>query len=741
MPNRPQANKPRANKPRALRPRIKILGGLLGVSLAALAAGVWASGYAPSATRSAQSLFDTDPVGTIPAPPTAPTPVSTPNEPALRGTSARTDPQLEDSIGVALPERADAPAIRQALEAYRNGDLAAGDSAAANALDDVARNALRWAALRLAPAKAGYRRIADFIDSNPGWPSDGFLQARLEEALVNERVAAEQVRARFMNSVPATATGRYALARALRDESPADSQALARKIWREDDFGSWLESQMQKEFGDHLRAEDHSWRAARLFYKESHVASQRIAALAGADDAALSKARIALSKNQKDAPADKLVDAVPKSLRNDPSLIFAQAQKLRRADKFSEAADLLEQAPRDGNALVDGDAWWTERRINARKLLDAGDTQKAYTLAANHSARSSEDRIEAQFHAGWIALRFRNDPASALPHFVSAGEIARTPISKARALYWQGRTAEARGAEAEALELYESAAQHSTAYYGQLARARLGHTDQPVRRAAHVADGLARLEPVRAVEAFEAVGERELAFRLTSDLARKLDDPAQIAALAHVAARAQNARAALVVGKLASQRGVALDDIAFPMFGVPQYEALPRSAEQPVVYSIARQESAFQSDALSHAGAKGLMQMLPSTARRTAQRAGVPFDEKRLILDPAYNARLGAAHLTELMDEHGQSLILTFAAYNAGGHRVKQWIAAYGDPRKPDVDPIDWVERIPFTETRNYVQRVVENVGVYRARFGAPDAKGLIVNDLRARQVRLAASQ
>lgn len=737
-------NRPRANKPRALRPRIKILGGLLGVSLAALAAGVWASGYAPSATRSAQPRLDFDPVGTIPAPPAAPAPASTPNEPALRGTSARTDPQLEDSIGVALLERADAPAIRQALEAYRKGDLAAGDSAAANALDDVARNALRWAALRLAPAKAGYRRITDFIDSNPGWPSDGFLQARLEEALINEKIPAAQVRARFMNSAPATAMGRYALARALRDESPADSQALARKIWREDDFGSWLESQMQREFGAHLRAEDHSWRAARLFYKESHVASQRIAALAGADAAALSKARIALSKNpalSKNTPADKLVDAVPKTLRNDPSLIFAQAQKLRRADKFSEAADLLEQAPRDGNALVDGDAWWTERRINARKLLDAGDAQKAYMLAANHSARSSEDRIEAQFHAGWIALRFRNDPASALPHFVAAGQIARTPISKARALYWQGRTAEARGAEAEALELYESAAQHSTAYYGQLARARLGHTDQPVRRAAHVADGLARIEPVRAVEAFEAVGERELAFRLTSDLARKLDDPAQIAALAHVAARAQNARAALVVGKLASQRGIALDDIAFPMFGVPQYEALPRSAEQPVVYSIARQESAFQSDALSHAGAKGLMQMLPSTARRTAQRAGVPFDEKRLVLDPAFNAQLGAAHLTELMDEHGQSLILTFAAYNAGGHRVKQWIAAYGDPRKPDVDPIDWVERIPFTETRNYVQRVVENVGVYRARFGAPDAKGLIVDDLRARQVRLAASQ
>lgn len=219
-----------------MRPRIKILASVLGVSVAAMAAGAWALGYAPSTTRSAQSLFDPEPVGTILDPLATPAPANAAKQNALRGSIARTSAQLEDSIGPALLERADAPAIRQALEAYRKGDLAAGDSAAANALDDIARNALRWAAIRLAPAKAGYKRIADFIDSSPGWPSDGFLQARLEEALINERIPAAQVRARFTNNAPATATGRYALARALRDENPAESQALARKIWREDDF-------------------------------------------------------------------------------------------------------------------------------------------------------------------------------------------------------------------------------------------------------------------------------------------------------------------------------------------------------------------------------------------------------------------------------------------------------------------------------------------------------------------------
>jgi soluble lytic murein transglycosylase len=194
----------------------------------------------------------------------------------------------------------------------------------------------------------------------------------------------------------------------------------------------------------------------------------------------------------------------------------------------------------------------------------------------------------------------------------------------------------------------------------------------------------------------------------------------------------------LLLGKLTSQRGVALDDVAFPIFGVPDFTPLAKSIALPVVYSIARQESAFQGDVVSHAGAKGLMQMLTSTARRTAQRAGVAFDEQRLLSDTAFNAQLGAAHLADLMDEQGQSLILTFAAYNAGGKRVKEWIAAYGDPRKTGVDPIDWVERIPITETRNYVQRVVENLGIYRARLNAGDKSPQLVDkDLRAREARL----
>jgi soluble lytic murein transglycosylase len=648
-------------------------------------------------------------------------------------------PAKQDAVSAALyppmPERADAAALRAAIAAYRAGDLAKGDQLAGDALDPIGRTTLEWAALRLQARAAGHQRLAAFIDKNPDWPTSGFLQARLEDSLYASKAPHALVRERFAKNEPATANGRIALARAhVAAGKKKEAQDLIKKLWREDDLGAWSEGAIRKEFGEMLNADDHRFRSARLFYKGQYASSLRAAELVSKDYVALAKARAAV---RREAAAAKLMEAVPAALREDPSYIFARVQILRRANKHAEAAELLGKL-KDSNDIVDPGAWWTERRMIARRLLDNGEPKLAYAVAAEHPGVSGEEFIDAEFHAGWISLRFVGDAETASRHFAAAAEIARTPISQSRTLYWQGRAAEARELTDQANAFYTQAAEHSSAYYGQLARARLGLEEQPVRKARAVAEDDERIAAIRAIEVFEAIGERELAFRLTIDLARTLEDETQIAALGRILARAKDARGTLIVGKLASQRGVSLDDVAFPAFGVPEFEELKRAAEKPVVFAIARQESAFQPDAVSHAGAKGLMQMLTSTARVTAKRAGVPFEERRLLTDPAFNAQLGSAHLAELMDDHANSLILTFAAYNAGGGRVRQWIAAYGDPRKADVDPIDWVERIPFTETRNYVQRVAENVAVYRARFGAPDAPALAARDLRAREARLA---
>jgi len=386
----------------------------------------------------------------------------------------------------------------------------------------------------------------------------------------------------------------------------------------------------------------------------------------------------------------------------------------------------MQAAPRDPAAIIDGDTWWEERRNLARKLLDAGDAAAAYRICAGHAAEANDKQVEAEFHAGWIALRYLDKPDLAAPHFDKAMQIARTPISRARAAYWRGRAAEAvrsDTATADAAPFYEKAAAESTAFYGQLARLRLGKSDTPIRLAPLPADGAARAESVRVIELLYAAGAKDLAVPLAYVAAKSIDAPEQMAALASVVVKDRDAKVSLNLGKLASQHGHPIDDVAFPTYGVPQFSPFSNSASLPVVYSIARQESAFDPKAVSSAGAMGLMQMIASTARRTAQRVGVGFDAGRMTTDPVFNAQLGAAHLGDLLKEQRNSLILTFAAYNAGGRRVKEWIAAYGDPREPQVDPIDWIERIPIAETRNYVQRVLENYTVYRARLAGDPSK------------------
>jgi soluble lytic murein transglycosylase len=494
--------------------------------------------------------------------------------------------------------------------------------------------------------------------------------------------------------------------------------AIIADVWRTADLTAGEEASILKEFGPLLTRADHKFRADRLLYKEQVQAALRVAALAGPDVKLLAAARASVINQASPAAQDAAIAAVPKSLANDAGLTFARIQRARRANKIQDATALMVAAPRDPATLVDGDAWWVERRLIARKLLDLGDAKTAFAICANHAASSETSTIEAEFHAGWIALRFLDDSKAAAVHFDKAAAAAETPISKARAAYWQGRAAEAQRDSARAQGFYQAAALQPISFYGQLASAKLGRTSIDLRQPAAVAQGDDRREAIRVVELLYALGERDIALPLAFEIAKTEAADSQVAALAAVLTKAGDARGTLLVGKFATQRGLWLDESAFPTFGIPDYQPLVNSADRAVVYAIARQESEFEQRSVSTAGAKGLMQLITPTARQTAQKCGVSFDDVRLATDAAFNARIGAAHLGQLLSEQRGSYILTFAAYNAGSQRVKDWIAAYGDPRQPGVDPVDWIERIPFTETRNYVQRVFENLQVYRLRFG-----------------------
>ena len=616
---------------------------------------------------------------------------------------------------------AEMASAHNAITLYRKGSVAEGDEFAKAVSDPVLRAALEWVAVRFDPREAGLARIRAFAADHPEWPYATWLNRRMEELTLAATHDPAAVLQRFAASRPLTLYGRLALVRANMDTgNPLEAAILIRDIWRNGEFDAVEEGTILKEFGALIGRDDHKFRADRLLYKEQIQPALRAASLAGPDVKLLALARASVINEASTTASDTAIAAVPKALANDPGLVFARIQKARRAGRIAEAADLMSSATQDPALLVNGDEWWVERRMVARKLLDLGDAKRAYAICAGHGAASDANLIEAEFHAGWIALRFLDDPKVAAVHFAKAAVTAVTPISRSRVAYWQGRAAEAAGDKDGADKFFASAADLPISFYGQLAAARLGRTAIDLRQAADVPKADGRRVAIRIVEQLYGLGERDVALPLALEIARTETADAQLGALAAVLTATGDAKATLLVGKLATQRGQALDETAFPTFGIPGYQPLGNSADRSVVYAIARQESEFDPKSVSSAGAKGLMQLIASTARQTATKYGVGYSDTRLISDAAYNAQIGAAHLGQLLAEQRGSYILTFAAYNAGSGRVQQWIEAYGDPRKPGVDPIDWIERIPFTETRNYVQRVYENMQIYRTRFGQP---------------------
>ncbi len=624
-------------------------------------------------------------------------------------------------------ERPDLAVVRDAVTAYRRGDLAAGDALRRRVETPAAGAFLDWAALRLAGVTVPFDRVAGFWLAQPGFPNPAWLRRRSEDALLVERRPAPFVRAFFARERPQTVSGKIALAQAFRaDGLSEDADALVRETWRNDTFGRDLELRILDLFKDTLATADHRFRMERFLLRENWESAKRAAVYAGGGHDALVKARIAVDARAKGA--DKVVDAVPAPLKSDASWLFSRTQNLRRGEKPVEAAKLLAELTRDPALLVDGDAWWVERRLVARKLLDDGDAKAAYGVVTGHGATTAERRIEADFLAGWIALRSLSDPVAAARHFDRAAALAATPISRARAGYWQGRAREAAGASAEAKRLYAAAARHGIAYYGQLAAARLGAGAVALRTPADPAPSRPPL--VGAIAIGYAAGFRDLAYPMALDFARGGQDLAELEQVAAILTANGDARGLLAFGKLSTQRGLPLDEAAFPTSGVPAFDPVGRRVEPAMVHAIARQESAFDPAAGSSAGARGLMQLMPGTASATAKKAGLAYEPGR-ILDGVYNAQLGAAHLGDLMEDWRGSFILTFASYNAGPGNVRKWIAAYGDPRRPEVDAVDWVERIPFSETRNYVQRVMENLQVYRKRLD-PGSPLSIESDLKA---------
>jgi soluble lytic murein transglycosylase len=611
--------------------------------------------------------------------------------------------------------------VKSAIEGLRKGGAGKATDLQATISDPAARKLVEWIILRSDGNRASSARYLAFIAANPNWPNLALFRRRAEAMLWVENVRPSQALTFFDGSPPQSGIGRLVVARALLAQGDKDGAgALVREAWRNDPLSADVEKQVVERYAEFLSRADHKARMEKRLFAADNEAAMRAARRLASADVAIAQARIAI--NRKAGNAKKLLDAVPADARNDPGYLFAQVHVLRHADKFADATRVMLSAPRDLAQIHDPEEWWVERRIMARKLLDLGDARSAYQVVADAAEPTKQNsRVERHFMAGWIALRFLGDPAAAATHFARIQDVSSHPTSHARSHYWLGRVAEASQRPDQARVEYQAAAGASAAYYGQLARARLGIGALALAAAPATPDKSAeaeRTELVRALEILYALNERALAIPLMAGIGETHDDVGTLSALGELAEQRGDARGMLQLGKAALARGLPLDYYAFPTVGVPRYSPIGPGIDSAMLFAIIRQESAFDPSDWSSAQAMGLMQVTPEAGRDTCKRFGCTYDVKRLRSDSPYNLQVGAAELGGLMQDYRSNLILVFAGYNAGRGRVQEWIARFGDPRDPKVDPIDWVERIPFMETRNYVQRVMENLQVYRTRFG-----------------------
>ncbi len=590
--------------------------------------------------------------------------------------------------------------------------------------------------------------IEQFRANHPNWPGQDDLREKAETSLFLTDASPDEIKVFFGGSAPQTGAGKAALASVyLKEGNVAAAKDLIVSAWRDHRLNEDVEKKILAKFGNMLTAENHEARIDKLLYPDDPsetAAAMRVAKLLPKEEQKKVEARIAVIKRRNNA--GKLLKALPDdAVEDDVGLRFNNIQWLRRTkdkDQRLRAWKLLLDAPLEPNVLLDLNEWWIERRVNVRAALNDGHPRTAYEIAAKHGLTSGDSYIEAEFLAGWVALRYLNEPTTALRHFLALRKAATDSRNIALGEYWLGRTALALGDRGSAVIHFHGAAKYPQYFFGQLGRqaldprpARLEVTPTPVPTKADIDRFMAR-DAVRAIGVARAAKLEWVTPQFFLALSRTLDNAAEVVLLAELAKAMDKDQIALRLSKIAFNRDLPLGDYALPIGVIPSYKSLLDERVDPaLVHALCRQESEFNAAAKSPVGASGLMQLMPATARGIARRYKVQYSKSQLTT-AAYNTQLGEAFLNDLIDSYDGSYFLALAAYNAGPGRVKEWMEIFGDPRDPDVDPVDWIERIPFTETRRYVIKIMETLQLYRSRLAGPKGALHLVQDLnRGRRV------
>lgn len=609
--------------------------------------------------------------------------------------------------------------VKDVLRATEAGDYSWARTKASDAGGSLLRDYVIWREMRDGRPLPSFSRYFAFLNSGDEWPSLGTIRVRAEEAL-DSSIDDATVLTFFSQQRPTSRQGRTRMAIALRDRGDLEEAAsLARQAWVEGRFSNAEEQFFNAQLGDFITPDDQVQRLNALLAARQWTEARRQANRLNAGWRQLTQARILLQSGAKGI--DRAVAAVPDALSEDPGLTLDRIERARKDGRDTRARELL-QMPRDASGQPA--AWWRERQIQIRDRIDAGAYKEAYRLAVGHHQPPDHASFaDAEWLAGWLALSFLDRPKDAIGHFAAIGEVVSSPISLARGMYWTARAQAAAGQSKAAAASWQAASAHGTTFYGQLAWLESNHSPTLPALDFPAPDAATRkaFESRRLVRLTRLLCDHQgndQAGDILGHLANEaLDDPPTLGLVAALAADCKRVDTLVQTARLAQRTGRLNAAAAFPL---PPYASLADASEvdPALVTAIARQESQFYARAQSPAGALGLLQLMPGTARAMAKKQGLDFASSRLLTDPVYNVALGRSYLGEQLVRWGEPA-MAIAAYNAGPSRVSTWIDRYGDPRGKGVHVlVDWVELIPFTETRNYVQRVLEGRNVYRLRFG-----------------------
>jgi soluble lytic murein transglycosylase len=625
------------------------------------------------------------------------------------------------------PAPTDSQSALTALAAARTGDGARVRNILEQSVDPLTRKIALWAMADATPEFMTWAQADDARHELADWPRPSRRQAAAEKLIGQSGLSAAGVLAWFGKSNPTTPEGAMALADALGQSGQKDAAAaVIRRAWRTMTFDEPTQEIILARYGALLAPADDEAREDFLLYGAQGPAAQDLLRRLSPEQQALAQARMAV--RQGDPAAQSLIEALPPADQTSPGLVYERVIALRDRGDIGGALALVGYLPPTLPDEHAAERLWKHGTLVV-DALQAGDASTAYQVAARSGMSTGADAASAEFYAGWLALSKLRDPRLADVHFAKLQGAGNSPLTQSRALYWRGRAADAEGDVVAAQLFYEQAARYYTTFYGQLAATKGGKADLVLGRDPPITStDLASFEArddVRAIRLFARAGNKDAVRTFVIGLSESLPTATDEAMLVDLARGYGEQELSMRVVRNAAKRGFILPERGYPVRSAP---AGPDSAEAPLVLSITRQESDFDPNARSGVGARGMMQLMPGTALTVARRSGLGWGS---LEDPDFNMKVGSVYLNQLVDQFSGSYVMAAAAYNAGPSRPIQWTGLCGDPRGSSTDPLDFIECIPFSETRDYVMRILETTQVYRARLNGGRAPITLAADLK----------